>query len=71
MRPGRPARVQRTAGAQGIRRLYAASAESQRTGVPLEELLDAHNEGDPTREGLTRRGLLLGGAGLLAGAALA
>jgi monoamine oxidase len=69
--PGRrPARVARTAGTQSIGRLYAASTESERTGVPLDELLGAIEADAAHGGGLTRRGLLLGGAGLLAGAAL-
>ncbi len=49
------------------RRLFAAHAESDRSGVPAEELLAAQREA----AGPTRRELLLGGGALLAGGALA
>lgn len=60
----RPTRVARTPGIARMRRLFAAGVESERRGIALEEML-----ADPAR--LTRRGFLVGGAGLLAGAALA
>jgi monoamine oxidase len=64
--PRRPARLRRTPAAASMQRLYAASVRSAQRGVPLEELLAEA----PAGGGLTRRGFLLGGAGLLAGAAL-
>jgi monoamine oxidase len=57
--------VPRSAAAASWRRLYAASQHGEERGVPLEEVL-----AEQADAGLTRRGLLLGGAGLLAGAAL-
>jgi monoamine oxidase len=51
-----------------VRRLFALHAESERCGTPVEELRGTREGRDGT---YTRRGLMLGGAGLLAGAALA
>jgi len=62
---GPPARPTRTPGMSALRRMFAAHAESQRRGMPVEELLGAQSET------YTRRGFMLGGASLLAGAALA
>jgi monoamine oxidase len=61
----RPARVPRSAPAARVQRLYAASVRSEQGGVPLEEVL-----AEGVANGLTRRGLLQGGAGALAAAAL-
>ncbi len=61
------ARTTRTSGMSAVRRMFAAHAEAQRRGMPVEELLG-------TRELLgthTRRGFMAAGAGALAGAALA
>jgi len=63
-------RLARTSGIANLRRLFAAGVESEREGVPLDELLAAHVRPASDSTALTRRGLLLGGAGLLAGAAL-
>ena len=63
--PRRPARLPRSKPVAGWRRLYAASRHSDERGVPLDEVLAEQAAG-----AITRRGLLLGGAGLLAGAAL-
>jgi monoamine oxidase len=58
-----------------LRRMFAAHAQAERSGVAVEELLGAEQERrmgrDDQRASLTRRGFLLAGAGLLAGAALA
>jgi monoamine oxidase len=48
------------------RRMFAAHTEAERLGMPVAELLEASE-----RARLTRRRFLLGGAGLIAGAALA
>jgi monoamine oxidase len=48
--------------------MFAAHMEAERRGMPVEELLGVHAQRDTT---YTRRGFLAGGAGLLAGAALA
>lgn len=57
------------------RRMIAAHAQAELSGVPLDELLGAReaarSSGSADDAGLTRRSLLLGGAGALAGAALA
>ena len=62
-----------------LRRMFAAHAQAEQRGMPVDELLGAHEHlrsGD-SRDGggeegtYTRRGFVLGGAGLLAGAALA
>ena len=72
-------RPARTSGVAGLQRLFAASAESERRRVPVDELLGQAADvrsalqgecGAPGARGLTRRGFLVGGAGLLAGAAL-
>jgi flavin-dependent amine oxidoreductase len=65
---GPPVRPTRTPGMRAVRRLFALHAESERCGTPVEELLGTHEGRDKT---YTRRGVMLGGAGLLAGAALA
>jgi monoamine oxidase len=57
-----------------FQQLFAAHAEAERLGMPVEEVLGALDSRPAvTEEGptYTRRSLLLGGAGLLAGAALA
>jgi monoamine oxidase len=67
-------RSPRTAGVARARELFAAHAESERTGVPADELLQARAAARPdaAREGLhTRRELLAAGACAAAGAALA
>jgi monoamine oxidase len=64
--PSRPLRDVRTPGMAQARRLYAAHAEAQRLGIPVQELLGAWDDSRRTR----RRFLLEGGA-LIAGAALA
>jgi len=55
--------------------MYAAHAHAERSGVPVEELLGAERErlarGEEAPSLYTRRGVVLGGAGLLAGAAIA
>ncbi|HYB22920.1 MAG TPA: NAD(P)/FAD-dependent oxidoreductase [Solirubrobacteraceae bacterium] len=57
-------------------RMFAAHAQAAQRGIPVEELLGARRERAGARvhdapTAYTRRGLLLGGAGALAGAALA
>jgi monoamine oxidase len=53
--------------------MFAAHAEAERTGVPVEELLGAaasRTSGEDDDARYTRRSFLLGGAGLIAGAAV-
>jgi monoamine oxidase len=72
MRAARPAR---TPGISESRRLFAAHAAAERLGMPVDEVLGAQADARAAaaREAppVTRRSFLLGGAGLLAGAALA
>jgi monoamine oxidase len=63
----RRGRSPRTPGIREARRMFAAHAEAERRRMPVEELLGEGQE----RRALTRRGFLVGGAGVLAGAALA
>jgi monoamine oxidase len=57
------------------RQLFAAHAQAERLGVPVAELLGIQEQRrsalEDAGEGLSRRGFLLGGSALLAGAALA
>jgi monoamine oxidase len=67
-------RTPRAPGLADIRRMFAAQLEAERTRVPVEELLGAAASRlsaveDDSR--YTRRSFLLGGAGLIAGAAIA
>jgi monoamine oxidase len=56
-----------------FRRMFAAHAQAERRGIPPQELLEADEQpaGGHEEATLTRRGVLLGGAGLLAGVAFA
>jgi monoamine oxidase len=65
----------RTPGMGHARRMFAAHAEAERSGAPVDEVLGAAASrrraiGDDGAT-FTRRGFLLGGAGLIAGAAVA
>jgi monoamine oxidase len=70
-------RPTRSPGMTGLRRMYAAHARSERLGIPVEEILAAQQ--NPGRRAVrgdrdtthTRRGFLLGGAGMLAATAVA
>ncbi|MFI4977749.1 MAG: hypothetical protein ACHQC8_03595 [Solirubrobacterales bacterium] len=71
----RRARAARAPGMADARRMLAAHAEAERTGVPVDEALGAAASRrcatDDDGATYTRRSLLLGGAGLIAGAAVA
>jgi monoamine oxidase len=71
----RRARGTRGPGMADARRMFAAHAESERTGVPVDELLGAAKSRrgaiDADGSTYTRRSFLVGGAGLIAGAAVA
>jgi monoamine oxidase len=68
-------RATRTTGMTDTRRMFAAHAEAERSGAPIEEVLGAaasrRRALSDDGAALTRRSFLLGGAGLIAGAALA
>src|ERR1700712_4529739 len=76
-RMSRIRRTPRRAGIARARKTFAAHALAERRGMPVEELIgESESANAIAREmepdgGLTRRALLLGGAGALAGAALA
>src|ERR1700753_351527 len=62
----------RTPGMRHAQRMLATAAESQRTGLPVEELLGGSAESrGRSQRGLTRRELIGAGAGAAAGMALA
>src|SRR6478672_11384176 len=68
--PGNGARRTRAARSPGMsraRRLFAASEQAERSGMPVEEVLGQAGEA----AGRTRRELLIGAGGLVAGVALA
>jgi monoamine oxidase len=74
MSAGRQGRSARSAGIGGARAMFAAHAEAERRGMPLDELLGAHAQMRarlaPEEPSYTRRQLLAGAAALAGGAAL-
>src|ERR1700730_10246254 len=65
----------RTRGMGDARRMFAAHAEAERSGTPVDEVLGAaasrRSASGDRGATYTRRSFLLGGAGLIAGAAVA